>query len=98
MEVLTLALGNDEKFDEAVHRGLDGKGVLLQAGPITLATRDRATVGGNAGAVIAFDVSLPDGKIVTAQAVVTVKQLLMTLAALHGRYSAGGCAPDGARH
>ena len=79
MEILTLKLGHDALYDELVHNSAP------QASVATICTKDAATESGRAGAVISFYAD-HNGEPVRAQAVVTVRNLLMALAALQGRY------------
>lgn len=68
METITLTDGEGE-FDRLVKAG------LLCASPMTIATKANVTDKGKPGAVIAFDVLLPDGTVQHAQAMTTVRLL-----------------------
>lgn len=84
--MLRLILGQDSEFDQLVH----GAGALPQAGDVTIATKDAATQQQRPGAVISFDVQLPDGSVKRAQAVITVRELVGFYSAMRGRYGPGG--------
>ena len=86
MEALNIVFG-DKWFDELVHGPqVNGAATLLQASPITVACKDVATAGGRPGAVICFNVALPDGSIAHARATTTVRNLMALATALRGRY------------
>lgn len=89
MEQLKLVLGNAAEFDKLVF-GRDGKHTLKQASNITLCTKDNGTTNGRPVVVIAFDAQLPDGSVVRAQAVTTVRLLVGFYSAMRGRYGPGG--------
>lgn len=84
MEQLSLILGQDETFDKLVHGGLP------QCSSVTIATKDCATANGMPGAVIAFDVKLPDGTVKQVQATMTLRLLTGFYTAVRGRYGPGG--------
>lgn len=63
---------------------------FLSRGDVHIVTKDGATDGGKAAALIAFSVQLPDGSVRIAQAVTTVRLLMSALAALRGRYGDDG--------
>ena len=79
METLTLKLSQDAIYDDLVHHG------AKQASEVTICTKDVATESGRAGAVIGF-LAEHNGELVRVQATVTVRNLLIVLAALQGRY------------
>lgn len=74
MEAITCEL-SAEKFDKALHGGLDNKPVLPEAGDLAIYCKPKATIGGNGMAVITFTVQLPDGTKARAQATTTAALL-----------------------
>lgn len=76
---------SDEMFDKAVHGGLDDMSVLRDGGDLAIYVKKRATVNGNAAAVLTFTVELPNGGgLVRAQTVTTAALLENVLALLKG--------------
>ena len=67
-----------EDFDRLVHTGLP------ECGDLMIAVKERATVEGNPGVVIAFTVTLPDGTRKPVQAVTTLRNMLTVLGGLTG--------------
>lgn len=82
MEMLKIVL-DDDKFDAAVH-GREGPGSLPESGDLAIYVKKKATVGGNAMAVVTFTVQLPDGTKRRAQATTTAANLINALAVLKG--------------
>ena len=80
MEAVHVFLNDAALFGKRVHEGLP------EGRDLTLVTKDGATQGGNAAVCVCFTVQLPDGSTRTAQAVTTVRALLLAAAALRGRY------------
>lgn len=83
MENLIIAI-DPEKFDQAVHGGLDDLPVLPERGDLAVYMKPKATVNGNAMAVITFTVQLPDGSFARAQAATTAALLDTALSAVRG--------------
>ncbi len=79
--MISLILGNDAAFDEAVH----GDGAIPDNGDLKLITKDKGTEEGNPIACLTFTVQV-DGKPYRAQTVLTVRTLQCALAGLRGRY------------
>ncbi len=98
MDQLNIVLGDDATFDRIVHRGIGDAAAIAQASIVTIATKDKVTISGRAGAVIGFHVQMPDGSLRTAQATVSVRHLTTVLAALRGRYGEDGFTPDVPQH
>lgn len=98
MEVITLKLGQDAEYDRLVGLGRPEAPAVPQATSVTIATKDRAMASGRAGAVLAFEVQTPDGRRFTAQATISVRNLLMALAGIRGRYGEDGFLPDQPRN
>lgn len=73
---------NGQSYDKALRQ----PGILKEAGNLTITTKDKATLEGNAGAIITFSVEMPDGSIRPVQAVTTVKLLKALGRLLNGRY------------
>lgn len=71
----------DAEFDKLVHEN----SLPYIPGTCTIAVKDKATVTKNPGAVIAFRVEV-DGKVKTAQATVTLRQLKRALEMIQFRY------------
>ncbi len=65
-ERVAVVLGNDDACDTLVRGGLP------EGGYLTIVTKDHATEGGRAAAVIAFSVQRPSGQVAAVQAVTTV--------------------------
>lgn len=80
MEPINIVFDGSE-FDRLVHDQS-----LPQSSTITLAVKDKATVTGNPGVVIAFDVALPDGNVRRAQATTTLRGLKRILEMINFRY------------
>lgn len=79
-------------LDDGTGRAFDAalQGTLPEAGDLCIITKDRATEGGNPGALLTFTVGLPDGKFARAQAVATVKNLILALDVLRVKYEGFG--------
>lgn len=88
MESILLA-NNAEKYDKAVHGGLDSFKVLAEGGDLAIYIKPRATVDGNPGAVITFTVMLPDGSRARAQAATTVANLMAAARVFQGWIDGG---------
>lgn len=80
MEAITIVFDAAE-FDRLVHDQS-----LPQSSTVTVAVKGKATESGNPGAVIAFDVKLPDGTARRAQATVTLRGLKRALECINFRY------------
>lgn len=78
-EVLHLFFNTPGKFDELLERNRAGG--AQQASEISIATKQRGTIGGKSVAIIAFDVML-DGRRVPVQATTTVNCLATASAGL----------------
>lgn len=74
MEMVKLEL-SPEKFDKAVHGGLDDLRVLPDRADLAVYVKPKATQGGNAGVVLTFTVQLPDGSFARVQTVTTAALL-----------------------
>ena len=80
MSLISLVFDNPTAFDTAVHGGLpEGRNLRI-------ITKPNGTESGHPIAVLTFTVQMPDKSERSAQAVVTVGNLMMALAALKGRY------------
>ena len=77
---VSIALDAGDVFDQLVHGG------LRDGGDLRVVTKNNATEGGRAAAVLAFTVELPSGGLAQVQTVVTVRNLMMVLVALRSRY------------
>jgi hypothetical protein len=90
MENLNISI-NPDKFDKAVHGGLDAAGVpvLVQDGAGDIFVKPNGTVGGKPVAVITFLVKLPDGSTARAQLTTTAALLAMAGGIVKG-WSEGG--------
>lgn len=71
MEGVKIALDAD-RYDKAIHGGLDGLPVLPEGGDLAVYVKPRATANGKPGAVLTFTVQLPDGTAARAQAATTL--------------------------
>lgn len=80
MSLISLVFDNPEAFDSAVRGGMP------EGSNLRIITKPNGTESGHPIAVITFTVMLPDKRTAEAQAVVTVGNLMMALAALKGRY------------
>jgi hypothetical protein len=88
MEHLSCELSYD-KFDKAVHGGLDDNPVLAERGDLAVYIKPMATVLGNPMAVITFTVQLPDGSFARAQATTTTALLESVAGLIRGWKEAG---------
>lgn len=88
MESLDLAL-NSEKFDKAIHGGLDEYPVLPSGSDLAVYFKPNATKNGNGMAVITFTVQLPDGSFARAQYSTTVALIETLGRAVKGRREGG---------
>lgn len=88
MEHLQIAL-DSERFDKAVHGGLDCYRVLPEYGDLAIYVKPGATLRGRPMAVFTFTVQLPDGTRFRAQAVTTLTNLKNALHAIQGWESGG---------
>jgi hypothetical protein len=73
---------DDHRFDELV----DGASSLPRTSSVTVAVKEVATSNGRPGAVIAFDVTLPDGRVRKAAARLSARHWLYLADALRSRY------------
>lgn len=80
MEHISLNLDDPGKFDQII------KNSLPDHGDLSVITKDSATMEGNPAVMLSFTVTLPDGKIATAQTVTTMKLFLSSLSALTAKY------------
>lgn len=87
MEQVVVKLGDDARFDQCCHGGLP------EGGDLEIVTKDRGTIQGRAIALLTFTVRLPDWTAARAQSATTVRNLMMALAALRGRYGDDGIFP-----
>lgn len=83
MEHVSLKLGDDAAYDDAVHNSLP------DFGDLTVITKDVATTNGAAGAVLTFHTN-SCGHRVRVQTTTTVNCLRAMLKALEGRYDDHG--------
>lgn len=83
MESMNIALSG-EKYDKAIHGGLDKLPVLPECGDLAVYIKPEATEKGNAGAVITFTVRLPDGSFARVQAATTAAMMITAGAAVRG--------------
>lgn len=75
---------NAEKFNKAVHGGLDKNPVLKEGGDLAIYVKPKATVNGNPMAVLTFTVQLPDGSLARAQCSTTYTLLMTAFGCLRG--------------
>jgi hypothetical protein len=78
MEEITIKF-SDVEFDAILREGSE------QASPVTIAVKDKATEGGNPGAVICFETVI-NGHRHLVQATTTVRLLVRNLELLRARY------------
>lgn len=84
MEKLNIVLNNPDAYKQVLDNGLP------ECGDLTIITLDFATIGNNAGALIAFTVMPPEGETELVQAAVTVANLIALARILQGRYNDDG--------
>ena len=94
MEHVKLEL-NGEKFDKAIHGGLDGLRVLPECGDLQAFVKPNATVGGKPMVVFTFTVVLPDGTRARAQATTTLAIFDLMRQGVQGWENAGVFQPEG---
>jgi hypothetical protein len=82
MDLLHILMEQPKDYDRLVH----APGGLPQASPVVIATKSDCEQDGLPGAVISFEVMLPDGTHARAQATVTVRLLQFMGRALLARY------------
>lgn len=73
-----------EKFDKAIHGGLDDMPVLKEGCDMALIVKPGGTVQGSAAIVVTFTVQMPDGSLARAQSVTTVSNMILALHVLVG--------------
>jgi hypothetical protein len=80
MKMVTVSLSG-AKFDGILANS------LKEGRDLEIVIKDAATEGGMPAAMVCFSVQLPDGRIMMAQAVTTLRALGFALAACKGHYS-----------
>lgn len=88
MEAITIAI-DAEKFDQSVHGTPEGPPSLKEGGDMAIYVKKKATVNGNAMAVVTFTVQLPNGTLARAQCATTAVNLMAALAVLKGWHDGG---------
>ncbi len=94
MEHVKLEL-NGDKFDKAVHGGLDALRVLPECGDLAVYVKPNATVAGKPMVVFTFTVVLPDGSHARVQATTTLAIFDTMRAGVTGWDKAGVFTPEG---